>query len=49
MPEEPYFTNAGENGKGIPGYKVNYNVLQDDGTYACEIVRTGLGLLIILR
>lgn len=44
-----YFTNAGENGKGIPGYKVNYNVLQDDGTYACEIVRTGLGLLIILR
>ena len=44
-----YFTNAGANGKGIPGYKVNYNVLQDDGTYACEIVRKGLGLFIILR
>ena len=44
-----YFTNAGENGKGIPGYKVNYNVPQDDGTYACEIVRTGFGLFIILR
>ena len=44
-----YFTNAGENGKGIPGYKVNYNVPQDDGTYACEIVRTGLRMFIILR
>ena len=44
-----YFTNAGENGKGIPGYKVNYNVLQDDGTYACEIVRRGSRMFIILR
>ena len=44
-----YFTNAGANGKGIPGYKVNYNVLQDDGTYACEIVRRGSRMFIILR
>ena len=43
-----YFENAGENGKGIPGYRVRYNVPQADGTYSCEISRTITGTYILV-
>ncbi|MGN0844235.1 MAG: DUF2341 domain-containing protein [Kiritimatiellia bacterium] len=44
-----YFENAGENGKGIPGYRLCYNVPQEDGTYACEITRMISGTFILVR
>ena len=43
------FANAGENGKGIEGYRVYYNVEQPDGTYACEVTRTLTALFFLLR
>ena len=45
-----YFENAGENGRGIDGYRVRYNVPQPDGSYAVTVEKKGTaGTLIIVR
>ncbi|MGN0855495.1 MAG: DUF2341 domain-containing protein [Kiritimatiellia bacterium] len=44
-----YFENAGEDGKGIAGYRIYYNVSQDDGTYSCVVQKNRTGFYIILR
>lgn len=44
-----YFENAGEDGKGIPGFAVHYNVAEADGTYSCVVEKSKTGCFIILR
>ena len=43
-----YFENAGEDGKGIPGFTVRYNVAEADGTYSCVVEKRKSGCCIIL-
>ncbi|MDY5955285.1 MAG: hypothetical protein SPK06_07655 [Kiritimatiellia bacterium] len=42
------FEHAGEDGKGIPGFTVRYNVAEADGTYSCVVEKRKSGCCIIL-